>query len=492
MTELEHQIMRFEDRWWRLAGSKDATIQRELGMKPTRYYQVLHQLVGRQDVHAGPRMSVLRCSCCLWAEQSGCPRRSFPSCMGSASLPSVGTSRQFLMRVSWTARQLLHNAKMLPLNRETTVATIKAYSTQSGRRYRVRYRKPGGQQTDKRGFATKSAAELWAANNTVNLATGNWLNPADANITVGQLGADWYAQQTRLKPSSLKPVRIAWELRVQPRWADVPVGEVRHSDVQTWVSTLQKLNRAGAETGEPLAATGVIYAHQVLDGILAMAVKDRRIPANPADDIDLPRKKRKPTTYLTHQQLHALADVDPHYRTLVLTLGYLGARWGEATALEVRHLNPLRRRLNVVNNLVQVDGKLHAGDPKGGRSRTLPIPNFLLPLIIEQCKDKAPNDPLFTGRDGDLLRRPPTQRGWFQQAIKTAGVPRLTPHDLRHTAASLAVQSGANVKAVQRMLGHTSAAMTLDIYADLFDDDLDALAERLDSVVGKMWAEGSE
>lgn len=52
MTEHEHQIMRFEDRWWRLAGSKDSTIQRELGMKPTRYYQVLHRLVGRQDVHA--------------------------------------------------------------------------------------------------------------------------------------------------------------------------------------------------------------------------------------------------------------------------------------------------------------------------------------------------------------------------------------------------------------------------------------------------------
>lgn len=58
--------------------------------------------------------------------------------------------------------------------------------------------------------------------------------------------------------------------------------------------------------------------------------------------------------------------------------------------------------------------------------------------------------------------------------------PRLTPHDLRHTAASLAVSAGANVKAVQRMLGHASAAMTLDRYADLFDDDLDAVAVALD------------
>jgi integrase len=56
----------------------------------------------------------------------------------------------------------------------------------------------------------------------------------------------------------------------------------------------------------------------------------------------------------------------------------------------------------------------------------------------------------------------------------------MTLHDLRHTAASLAISAGANVKAVQRMLGHKSAAMTLDVYADLFDDDLNAVSDALD------------
>jgi integrase len=59
----------------------------------------------------------------------------------------------------------------------------------------------------------------------------------------------------------------------------------------------------------------------------------------------------------------------------------------------------------------------------------------------------------------------------------------LTPHELRHTAASLAVSAGANVKAVQRMLGHASAAMTLDVYSGLFDDDLDGVADRIDSLL---------
>jgi integrase len=77
------------------------------------------------------------------------------------------------------------------------------------------------------------------------------------------------------------------------------------------------------------------------------------------------------------------------------------------------------------------------------------------------------------------LPRPKSAAGWFQAAVKKAKVQKITPHDLRHTCASLAVSPGVNVLALQRMLGHTSAKMTLDAYADLFDDDLDAVATSL-------------
>ena len=70
-----------------------------------------------------------------------------------------------------------------------------------------------------------------------------------------------------------------------------------------------------------------------------------------------------------------------------------------------------------------------------------------------------------------------------------AGLTGPTPHDLRHTAASLAVSAGANVKAVQRLLGHASAAMTLDVYSGLFDDDLDALADRLEEHSARVLAD---
>jgi hypothetical protein len=77
----------------------------------------------------------------------------------------------------------------------------------------------------------------------------------------------------------------------------------------------------------------------------------------------------------------------------------------------------------------------------------------------------------------------------FDPAAERAGLVGVTPHELRHTAASLAVAAGANVKVVQQMLGHPSAAMTLDVYAGLFGDDLDALADRLDDAFAGLSAD---
>ncbi|WP_342716080.1 site-specific integrase [Geodermatophilus amargosae] len=101
--------------------------------------------------------------------------------------------------------------------------------------------------------------------------------------------------------------------------------------------------------------------------------------------------------------------------------------------------------------------------------------------LHRHLEGRGPDDLLFTGlRGGGVLRNRIFRRAGFDRAAAAVGLEGLVPHELRHTAASLAVSSGANVKAVQRMLGHASAALTLDTYADLFDDDLDAVADRLD------------
>jgi integrase len=116
----------------------------------------------------------------------------------------------------------------------------------------------------------------------------------------------------------------------------------------------------------------------------------------------------------------------------------------------------------------------------------------LCELLAVELAGKSADDLVFTTLTGKPLRNLNFRRDVFDQAATDAGLSGLTPHELRPPppAASLAVSAGANVKAVQRMLGHKSAVMTLDVYAGLFDDDLDALAARMDvsdADVEQMW-----
>ncbi|KLU10008.1 site-specific integrase [Kocuria sp. SM24M-10] len=377
------------------------------------------------------------------------------------------------------------------------MATIESYATKAGRRYRVRYRTPDRRQTDRRGFTTKRDAERFARTVEVSKDRGEWIDPADARATVGELAGPWLDGKRSLKPSSFRPLDAAWRVHVAPRWAAVPVGEVRPSDVQAWITALSTGDEAADPPVKPKSATTVLRAYGVLAGILDAAVKDRRLLANPARTVDtLPRKTRKQHVYLSHEQVHAVADA-AKYPVLVLVLAYCGLRWGEAVALRVKDVDLQRRRLTVHENAVEVGGRIHVGTPKGHRARTVPFPRFLGERLAGQLEGKAPADLVFPGPEGGHLRTARVHAdnySWFASALDAAGAPRITPHDLRHTAASFAVSAGANVKAVQRMLGHSSAAMTLDVYADLFDRDLDAVADALDqavsrSSVGRMWAD---
>lgn len=127
-----------------------------------------------------------------------------------------------------------------------------------------------------------------------------------------------------------------------------------------------------------------------------------------------------------------------------------------------------------------VDG-LAAGPTKGREARSVPVPGFVLDELSVACRGKGPSDLVFPGRDGGYLPRPRSATGWFDAAVKRAGVQPITPHDLRHACASLAVSAGVNVLALARMLGHKDPSVTLRIYADLFDTDLDAVAATLHS-----------
>lgn len=169
-------------------------------------------------------------------------------------------------------------------------------------------------------------------------------------------------------------------------------------------------------------------------------------------------------------------------------------------ALKVSSIDFSRRRVDVREALTDVRGTLVRGTPKTHERRSVPFPAFLEAPLRARASGRRSDEPLFVSSRGLEMRNGNFRRRVFLPALKRlqeldASFPTVTVHDLRHTAASLAISAGANVKAVQRMLGHASAAMTLDVYADLFDDDLDHVAGRLDAAasegVAKMWSRPS-
>lgn len=371
------------------------------------------------------------------------------------------------------------------------MATISKYQTSTGTTlYRVRYRTPDHRQTDKRGFKTKRAAEAFAATVEVKKLTGEFIPETAGRITVAELAPDWLTRKEQATaPSNYRMIESAWRVHVQPKWGHWQVSKVSVPDVESWVAQMVRDGRG---------ATTVLRAHGVLSGVLSDAVKARRLASNPARGIDgLPRKATRRHIYLSADDVHRLATEAGQHRPLVYVLAFCGLRWGEAIALRVRDVEFLKRRLVVADNAVQLGVQHAVGQTKGRKVRSVPVPSFVLEELSPLCAGKQLEDLVFPGPDGKYLPRPKSTRGWFEGAVTRAEVQKITPHDLRHTAASLAISAGVNVLALQRMLGHKSAKVTLDTYADLFDTDLDAVAVSLHSAysaanVGKTWAQGGQ
>jgi len=125
------------------------------------------------------------------------------------------------------------------------------------------------------------------------------------------------------------------------------------------------------------------------------------------------------------------------------------------------------------------------GLPKSHQTRSVPVPNFLVGDLAERLAGRAPDDLVFPSHAGTPLRVQSFRRRGFDKAAIDVGVPGFTPHELRHTAAALAIASGASVLAVQIMLGHASATLTLDRYGHLLGDELDQVAARLSEARSK-------
>ena len=265
------------------------------------------------------------------------------------------------------------------------------------------------------------------------------------------------------------------------------------SAVRAWVASM---------VADGLGVPGIENVFGVLRQVLGAAVEDRRIPRNPCNGVKLPKRQHADRGYLTHGQGAELAATVERDGLVVKFLAYTGLRWGEMAALRVCDFDMLRRRVNISRSVTE-SGGLAWGTPKTWERRSVPLPATLSVELAQKMTGRPREALVFTNSGGGVLRNSNWRDRVFAPAVVTCQhaaeaartresrsgepttpvFPSITPHDLRHTAASLAVSAGANIKALQRMLGHAKASMTLDTYTDLFADDLDDVATLLDAAI---------
>jgi len=338
--------------------------------------------------------------------------------------------------------------------------------------YRARYRDSAGKE-HARHFARKVDAQRWLDGVASAVVTGTYTDPKASRVTLRDWAATWQAGQLHLKATGRTRVEGIVRKYVVPRWGDTLLEDVSHAAVQAWVTEL---------VASGLSASSVQRTHGIFSQMMDLAVRDRRLAVNPAKGVRMPRKLARPRRFLTAAQVEALAAECEPYGLVVRFLAYTGLRWGEMAALRVCDVDPLRRRIHVTRSVTEDSGRLIFDTTKTGEARMVPLPRFLAEQVGASVAGKAREDLIFEGTRGGVLRNRNFNRRTFRRAAVAIGEPALTPHGLRHTAASLAIAAGGNVKVVQQMLGHATASMTLDLYGHLFPDQLDDVADRLDAI----------
>ncbi len=367
-----------------------------------------------------------------------------------------------------------------PVTGATSRERVKSENFGKGKRWRARYVDPNGVERA-RAFATKIEAQKFLDGDvTTKVVTGTWVDPDRSGVLFEVVAEKWYGTKQLRKPKTVAGYRSLLDTIVLPRWGSVPLRDIEFEDIQEWIVMLSG-SGSTRFTGRGLSASRVTQSYQVLNQVLKFAVKAKRLAVSPAADVELPDMESGERRYLTHVEVLRLAMAAGRFRPLVLTLAYTGIRFGEATALRAGAIDLEAHRIYVRRSATFVRGSgTVETDTKNHTSRNVPVPGVLVKELVQLLDGRGRDELVFPSRKGGYLES--TEFRWvFDQAVEITGLKGVVPHGLRHTAASLAIKAGANIKVVQKMLGHKTATLTLDLYGHLYDDDLDAVAEAIDS-----------
>jgi integrase len=307
-------------------------------------------------------------------------------------------------------------------------------------------------------------------------AAGDIVDPRAGRVTLSAVYRSWLASRLDLSPKVRRGYEDNWRNRIEPRFGGWHVARIDHQAIQTWVNEM-------VESG--LSPRTVRWVHSVLKMSLDYAIDDGLLPSrNPAGRTKFPPQRQTTHTYLSTSEVAALALVCGAQGDVVPLLAYTGLRFGELVGLRVEDVDLRSRRLRVRRSITQVGGKLVEGNPKSAAGRrSVPIPQRVIPILTRRVSGRLPGQPAITSPNGSLLGLENWKRSTrWRTAIVDIGRPSLRVHDLRHTYASLARRAGADLRLLQKTMGHASITVTAHIYADLYDDELDDVASALDAL----------
>lgn len=265
---------------------------------------------------------------------------------------------------------------------------------------------------------------------------------------------------------------------------------------------------ATGKNGKPLAPSTVTHYFATLRNILGYAKRFGYIDQDPCQVLsqrERPHRKKKPVTFLEPKQaqrfLQCASDEPLYWECLLNVLILTGLRRGECVALQWGDINKEKLTLSVSRNIT-VDRsnpqKYHVGATKTGENRVIDITTSLLELLMALKREQEnkyhaslmPSAFVFCS-EADPYRAiyPTTVTRYVNKFIKKNRLPDVSPHDLRHTAATIALESGKSLKEVQDLLGHKDASTTLQYYAGLSEQAKRSTVEAIEALLRPKTAE---
>ncbi len=361
---------------------------------------------------------------------------------------------------------------------------IEKHQTKAGQtRYEVRLRGADGRERS-RTLRTRKEAERYERGQQTELDQGEWIDPRNGRVTLARWTAEWQRTVVHLRPTTQRIYDANLRNHILPELGDVPLAKLTPSMLRGWLAGLT--TKEGAH-GRSLSLGSVAQVYRTLNRVLAAAVDNESLGRNPLRGVKAPRVAAEPMRFLSHDEVATLAEgIGPRYRALVLVAAYSGLRAGELIGLRRHRVDLLRRTISVVEQVQYIGGRMLESVPKSSAGRRqVALPSLVADVLqdhLARYSEPGADGLVFPAPEGGYLRLENFRKRAWNPAIAAAGVAPLRLHDLRHTCASLAIAAGADVKVLQRMMGHASAALTLDRYGHLMPGQAESVADRLDEM----------